>query len=178
MMLWQNWRSMMRLFLVLALFIGLAGPAVAQNVYSSVTIDSSELASKATRRFADVAARGVREGLREPLAGRVGKRGAPRVVVRLKSVMLTNDMGGRRDDDDDFDGRSPFRRFGVFRSEPMGSDNLIGEALVMSPKGRVLARIPMFNALKPQRSIMEKADQWPRIVRLGRDYGYWLGRKL
>jgi hypothetical protein len=175
-----GWREPMRFFAILLVLLGLIGPAAAQNLYSSLTIDSSELASKATRRFADVAARGVNDGMRRELSGRLGKKGAPRLIIRLKSVMLTSDEGGRRRDRlfNDRRRNDVFADVDRFFDEPPGEDNLIGEALIVSPKGKVLQRIPMFNALKPQRWILQRADQWPRVVRLGQDFGYWLARKL
>jgi hypothetical protein len=172
----------MRFFLALALAFALAAPASAQTTFSSVTIDDNELASRATRGFSRVAAVGVEQGLMRVLAGRVGKKGAPRLVVRLKSVMMTSEFGSSRRERvfGNERGRAGdfLEQFNSRFDEPIGNDTLVGEALVVSPKGKVLRRVPMFNALQPNRWERPPNDQRNRITRLGRDFGYWLARKF
>ena len=65
------------------------------------------------------------------------------------------------------------------RRQSNGStDSIDGEALVVGPRGEVLAVYPQFAALAASGSILDGDNERRRVVAVSRFYAQWLRRKI
>jgi hypothetical protein len=95
--------------------------------------------------------------LRRVFADRIGGRG-PRLVVRVTVLFLTMlpERGGPQG------GRGT------------ATDSIEGEALIVGPRGEVLARYPQNAALVPTAAWYDPLNEQKRTVAVARFYAQWL----
>ncbi len=162
-----------RLFLLgVTAFTGtaLAGPALAQFAsapaawqFSSVTVDVEPLHARGLGPYAEFIRSALLAETRRAFADRIG-RGGPRLVVRVTGVHLSSFSGGGGD-----------RHGGGIHS-----DSLDGEALVVGPRGEILARYPQLSAT-PAGSASAWYDpqsEKKRTLYLAQHYASWLRRTI
>jgi hypothetical protein len=135
-------------------------PAAAQNAgpFSSVAVDVSYLRSLGAGPGADLVQAVMTQELRRLFADRIGGRG-PRLVVRVTGLHVTAFPG----------------RVGGFGAS---SDSIEGEALVVGPRGEILARYPQLAALPAAGSVTDPASEPRRVAAVARVYAQWLRRKI
>jgi hypothetical protein len=98
--------------------------------------------------------------LRRVFAGRIVGRG-PRLVVRVTQLHITG-----------FPGRASGRGGGA-------SDAMEGDALIVGPRGEVLATYPLFTTLVAAGSTRDAPDNEPRrVAAIARNYAQWLVRRI
>lgn len=98
--------------------------------------------------------------LRRVLADRIGGRG-PRLVVRVTTLFLTMLPEGR--------GRHHFGG-----GNGTSTDSIEGEALVVGPRGEILARYPQHAPLVPQGAWYDPLNEQKRADAVARHYARWL----
>jgi len=154
-----------------AAFLASMGPGLAQLApaapslrFSTVAVDVSQLRQKGFGPGADLVQGAMLSALRNGFAPRIGGRG-PRLVVVVTSVALNA-----------FAGESNFRSFGSFSS----NDYMEGEALVVGPRGEILARYPQLLALPANSggAWYRPDNEQRRLVALAQTYAAWLQRKV
>jgi hypothetical protein len=132
--------------------------------FSSVSVDVSHLRAIGVGPYADIVQAAMSDELRRAFADRLGGRGSPRLVVRVTGLFLTSlpESGGR-----------PFSGSGRGTS----TDSVDGEALVVGPRGEILARYPQHNALVPHGSAWyDPLNEQKRADAVARNYAQWLRR--
>ena len=148
--------------------LALASPALAQfpsgQRFSSVTVDVASLHARGHGPYAEFVRQAVLAETRHAFADRLGGRG-PRLVVRITGIYLASYSGGGG-------------RFGGGSSH---TDTLEGEALLVGPRGEILARHPQLSAT----SAASGGPWWDpvgsehrRVTNLAQHYAGWLRRSL
>lgn len=129
--------------------------------FSSVGVDVSHLRAIGSGPFADIVQGAMTDELRRVFADRIGP--GPRLVVRVTGLFLTTlpEGGGGR-----------FRHGGGSSS----TDSLDGEALVVGPRGEILARYPQHNNVIPQGAWYDPLNERKRADAVARNYAQWLRR--
>jgi hypothetical protein len=141
-----------------ALVVAAPAPAIAQRHYSGITVDASRIATADGPTVARNLSRFLHQDLQQSFGDLLTRdRRAPSLLVRLTGLKTpplpdTNDT----------------------------SDYMQGEALVVSPRGGVLARYPMQAALQASYSgaWYLPANERLRLRNLSRSYAYWLRREV
>lgn len=151
-----------------ALLLGLcaasvAAPAVAQAVaFSSVSVDIRPLLGKGLGPYAELVGQALQAELARAYADRIAGRG-PRLVVRVDAISLRSYVG-------------PGGRFGFGGGTQ--SDYLEGEALVVGPRGEILARHPQLSAVPSSSggSWYDPQSENRRVTALAAHFAGWLRR--
>lgn len=132
-----------------------AYPARGQGsqAFSSVLVDVSRLRAAGLGVLADLVGAAMTDELRRVFADRIVGRG-PRLVVRLTEVHI-----------------SAFLRSGSSRD--VSSDSIDGEALIVGPRGEILARYPQHAALGAHARATEP-NELGRAEAVARHYARWL----
>jgi len=128
--------------------------------FSSLAVDVSHLREIGSGPFADIVQGAMTDELRRVFADRLG-RGGPRLVVRVTGLYLTSLPEG---------GGGHFGRDGTF----MPTDAIDGEALVVGPRGEILARYPQHNNLIPHGPWYDPLSEQKRADAVARNYAQWL----
>ena len=144
----------------------LAGSAIAQSgpwQFSSVTVDVQPLHARGLSGYAEFIRGALLAETRRAFADRLG-RGGPRLVVRITGVQLSSYGSGGGD------------RYGG----SISSDYLEGEALVVGPRGEILARYPQLSATPASASSSwyEPQSEQRRTLYLAQHYASWLRRTI
>lgn len=136
-----------------------AAPAFAQaTAFSSITVDVSHLRAIGVGPAANLVEAAMTDELRRVFADRIGGRG-PRLVVRVTGLFITAFPGGRPESNG-------------------ATDSIDGEALVVGPRGEILAAYPQFAALAASGSTLDVENERRRVVAVSRYYAQWLRRKV
>ena len=150
-----------RLFLagIAALAGAGARPASAQAVpaFSSVHVDVGRLRAAGLGPMAEVVGAAMAEELRRTFADRIVGRG-PRLVVVVREVHITQ-----------------FLRSGSSRD--VSTDSIDGEALLVGPRGEILARYPQLAVLGAHARVTEP-NEFGRAEAVARHYARWLRRTM
>jgi hypothetical protein len=160
-----------RSFLVgVAAFAASAVPALAQFAaapaawqFSSIAVDVEPLHARGLGPYAEFIRSALLAQTRQAFADRMG-RGGPRLVVRITGVYLSSYGGGGGD-----------RHGGS-----INTDSLEGEALVVGPRGEVLARYPQLSATPASSSATwyDPQSEKKRALYLTQHYASWLRRTI
>jgi hypothetical protein len=148
---------------------GFAGAGLAQNApqrFSSVAVDVSRLHAQGLAGYAEFVRSAVLAETQRAFADRLGGPG-PRLVVRITGIYLTSysgDGGGR----------------GSGGGGGTGTDNLDGEALIVGPRGEILARYPQLSAASAASggAWYDPASEQRRVINLAQNYAGWLRRTI
>jgi hypothetical protein len=124
---------------------------------SSIYVDSSHLRSLGVTVFADIVDAAMTEELRRVFADRLGP--GPGMVVRVTGLFLTSLPGGQG-----FRGSS--------------TDSIDGEALLVGPRGAILARYPQHAVLVPAGAWYDPLNEQKRAAAVARVYARWLRRTV
>ena len=156
-----------------ALMLGLAAVVASSSAvlaqqgpprFSGIIVDVRPLHAKQLGPFAEVIRVALQNELAEAYADRLdGGRAGPRLVVRIDAISLGFYAG---------------RDSGRFGGGGTSTDYLEGEALVIGPRGEVLARHPQLSAV-PSNSggaWYDPASEQRRVVALAAHYAGWLRR--
>ena len=138
-------------------------PAAVPQRFSSVAVDVDRLHALGLGPYAEFVRSALLAETRRAFADRIG-RGGPRLVVRITGVHLSSFAGGGGD-----------RHGGGIHS-----DSLDGEALVVGPRGEILARYPQLSAT-PAGSASAWYDpqsEKKRTLYLAQHYASWLRRTI
>jgi hypothetical protein len=147
------------LLVALAAFAASAAPAFAQaTAFSSVAVDVSRLRAIGAGPAASLVQAAMTDELQRVFADRIVGRG-PRLVVRVTALFITAFPGGRPQSNG-------------------ATDSIDGEALVVGPRGQVLAAYPQFAALAASGSTLDGDNERRRVVAVSRFYAQWLRRKI
>lgn len=140
-------------------------PAVAPLQFSSVTVDVERLKAQGLGPYAEFVRAALLAETRRAFADRLGRTG-PRLVIRITGIYLASYSGS---------GRSG--RFGGGSSQ---TDSLDGEALVVGPRGEILARYPQLSATSAASSgaWYDPASEQKRTAYLAQHYAAWLRRTM
>jgi hypothetical protein len=150
--------------------IAFAGPGLAQIApaapgqrFSAVAVDVERLHALGLGDYAEFVRAAVLGETRRAFADRLGGPG-PRLVVRITGIYLASYSGGGSG------------RFGGTSH----TDNLEGEALVVGPRGEVLARYPQLSATAAASggAWYDPASERRRVVNLAQHYAGWLRRRI
>ena len=145
-----------------------AGPSLAQFApagarFSSVAVDVDRLREQGLGPYAEFIRSALLAETRRAFADRLGGSG-PRLVVRITGIYLASYSGGG--------------------SRPGGTaqhtDSLDGEALVVGPRGEILARYPQLSATSAASggAWYDPASEQRRAVYLAQHYAQWLRRTM
>jgi hypothetical protein len=164
-----------------ALMTGAAGlalaatPAGAQSVpavapgsrFASIAVDVGPLYARGLGPYADFIRSSLSAELQRAFADRIGP--GPRLVVRITGVSLNPFVGG---------GSSSRRGRGG--GGGTDSDYLEGEALVVGPRGEILARHPQLSATPASMggAWYDPASEQKRTAFLAYHYAAWLRRQI
>jgi hypothetical protein len=152
--------ALSRRSLLAGLAASAAAPSLAQvTVFSSVAVDASYLRATGQGLAADLVETVMTDELRRLFADRIGGRG-PRLVVRVTQLHLTGFPAGGT------------------RGGGGASDAMDGEALIVGPRGEVLAAYPLFAALGANGATRDLDNEPRRVVAVSRFYAQWLRRKI
>ena len=128
--------------------------------FSAISVDVSHLRAIGSGPFADIVQAAMTDELRRSFADRMAARG-PRLVVRVTGLFLvTLPQGGGR----------------FFQGSGGATDSIDGEALVVGPRGEILARYPQHNNLHPQGPWYDPLNERKRADAVARNYAQWLRR--
>jgi hypothetical protein len=154
-----------RAVLIAAALLPSAALAQAQPplTFSSVSVDVSHLRAIGAGPFADIVQGAMTDELRRVFADRIA-RGGPRLVVRATGLFLTTLPEGG--------GGGRFRDSGGGGSS--STDSMDGEALVVGPRGEILARYPQHNNLIPRGAWYDPLNEQKRADAVARNYAQWL----
>jgi len=149
----------------------LSGPALAQLAsapagwqFSSVTVDVGPLHARGAGHYAEFVRAALLAETRRAFADRIG-RGGPRLVVRITGVHLSS-----------YSGNGGGRHGGG----SLHTDYLDGEALVVGPRGEVLARYPQLSATPANAggAWYDLESERRRTILLAQHYASWLKRTI
>lgn len=149
----------------LAALLLMGTPALAQaGTISGVAVDVSRLRASGLGPFADLLARALLAETRAVFADRIGK-GGPRLVVRIDRIQLASYVG---------------ESSGGLFSSGTPSDYLEGEALLVGPRGEIIAAYPQLLALPASSggAWYVPGGEQRRAEALARTYAQWLRRKM
>ena len=152
-----------RVFLTAALLpLAAHAQGPAPLAFSSVAVDVSHLREIGSGPFADIVQGAMTDELRGVFADRIA-RGGPRLVVRVTGLYLTTlpEGGG---------GRFPHE------GGSAATDAIDGEALIVGPRGEILARYPQHNNLIPRGAWYDPLNEQKRADAVARNYAQWLRR--
>lgn len=142
-----------------------ASPALAQSPQlSGVAVDVGRLRAAGLGPFADHLARALLVETRAAFADRIGRSG-PRLVVRIDKLQLASYVG--ESSGGLFSGGTP-------------NDYLEGEALLVGPRGEILAAYPQLLALPANSggAWYVPGGEQRRAEVLAKYYALWLRRKI
>jgi hypothetical protein len=153
-----------------------ATPAGAQSVaaavapgsrFASIVVDVGPLYARGLGPYADFIRSSLSAELQRAFADRIGP--GPRLVVRITGVSLNPFVGG---------GSSSRRGRGG--GGGADSDYLEGEALVVGPRGEILARHPQLSATPASMggAWYDPASEQKRTAFLAYHYAAWLRRQI
>jgi hypothetical protein len=148
-----------------ALLIANVTPALAQSgSISGVAVDVGRLKAMGLGPFADHLARALLAETRTAFADRLGRAG-PRLVVRIDKLQLAAYVG---------------ESSGGLFSSGTPNDYLEGEALLVGPRGEILAAYPQLLALPASSggAWYVPGGEQRRAEALARAYAQWLRRKV
>jgi hypothetical protein len=167
-----------RAFLTGAAGLGLAAaaaPARAQPVpaitpgsrFSAIAVDVGPLHARGLGPYADFVRSSLLAELQRAFADRIGP--GPRLVVRITGITLNPFVGG---------GSSSRRGWGG--GGGTDSDYLEGEALLVGPRGEILARHPQLSATPASMggAWYDPASEQKRTAFLAYHYAAWLRRQI
>ncbi len=149
----------------------MAGPAWAQFAsapaawqFSSVTVDVDRLHALGLGAYAEFVRAAVLAETRRAFADRLG-RGGPRLVVRITGVQLSSYSGSGG---------------GRLGGGGTPSDYLQGEALIVAPRGEILARYPQLSATPASSGgpWYDLQSERRRAIYLAQHYAAWLRRTI
>ena len=149
--------------------MGFAGPGLAQVApgqrFSSIAVDVNALHAVGLGPYAEFVRAAVLAETRRAFADRLG--GGPRLVVRITGIHLSSFSGG---------GSSRFGGGGG----PHNTDSLEGEALIVGPRGEILARYPQLSATSAASSgpWYDPLSEQKRTAYLAQHYAGWLRRRI
>jgi len=137
-------------------------PAPAAWQFSSVTVDVSRLHALGLGPYAEFVRAALLAEMRRAFADRLGRRG-PRLVVRITGISLASYSGGGGG------------RFGGGHT-----DSLDGEALIVGPRGEILARYPQLSATPASSggAWYDPESERRRTLYLAQHYASWLRRTI
>lgn len=141
------------------------GPARAQaTAFGAIEVDIRPLVARGAGPAAELLREVIGGEARRLFADRIA-RGGPRLVIVLNTLQMTAYAG---------EGRGPFGGAGG------GSDYLDGEALVVGPRGEVLARTPQLFAQPANAggTWHDPDNERRRVIQLGVNYAAWLRRRV
>ena len=149
--------------------LAVPGPSVAQYAaappqrFSSVAVDVSALHVKGLGPFAEFLRSALLAETRRAFSDRLGGRG-PRLVVRITGIYLASYSGGG----------------GRFGGTAQNTDSLDGEALIVGPRGEILARYPQLSATSAASggAWYDPASERRRVIYLAQHYAGWLRRTI
>ena len=149
--------------------MALAGPALAQYApaapqrFSSVAVDVDRLHALGLGPYAEFLRSALLAETRRAFADRLGGSG-PRLVVRITGIYLASYSGGG----------------GRFGGSAQHTDSLEGEALIVGPRGEILARIPQLSATSAASggAWYDPRSEQRRTVNLAQHYAAWLRRRI
>jgi hypothetical protein len=148
---------------------GLAQVALAPGRFSSVAVDVGPLRARGLGDYAEFVRQALLAALRGAFVDRLGGPG-PALVVRVTGLSLNSYAGSGQ-------GTS-----GRGRSLGGGTDNdyLEGEALIVGPRGAVLARHPQLSVVPASSggAWYDPQSERRRVVALAQHYAGWLRRSL
>jgi hypothetical protein len=127
--------------------------------FSSIVVDVSHMRAIGSGPYADIVQAAMTDELNRVFADRIGGRGNPRLVVRVRSLFLTAS------------GPS-----GSSRGHSHSTDSIEGEALIIGARGEVLAGYPQTNNLAPVGSWYAPLNERVRADAVARNYAQWLRR--
>jgi hypothetical protein len=132
--------------------------------FSSVTVDVDRLHALGLGPYAEFIRAAVLVETRRAFADRLG-RGGPRLVVRITGIQLSSYSGNGG---------------GRFGGGGTPSDYLEGEALIVGPRGEVLARYPQLSATPASSggSWYDLQSERRRALYLAQHYASWLRRTI
>jgi hypothetical protein len=148
-----------------AVFLAAASPVQAQTPpLSGVAVDVGRLRAIGLGPFADHLARALYVETQAAFADRIGRSG-PRLVVRIDKLQLASYVG---------------ESGGGFQSSGTPSDYLEGEALLIGPRGEILASYPQLLALPASSggAWYVPGGEQRRAEALAKYYAQWLRRKI
>jgi hypothetical protein len=139
-------------------------PAPASWQFSSVTVDVDRLHALGLGAYAEFIRAAVLAETRRAFADRLG-RGGPRLVVRITGIQLSSYSGNGG---------------GRFGGGGTPSDYLEGEALIVGPRGEVLARYPQLSATPASSggAWYDLQSERRRALYLAQHYVSWLRRTI
>lgn len=151
------------------------GIAQADSRFAGIMVDVGPLRAKGLGPYADRVGASLRTELNRAFADRLGspsrttageRRGAPRLVVRVTAISLRDYAGGEG------------RAFGS--GSAMNNDYLEGEALVLDPRGSVVAQVPQLSAVPASSggAWYDPASESRRLDALTAHFAGWLARRV
>ena len=154
--------------------LALAEPSLAQfapvpasaGPFSSVSVDVTPLHAQGLGAYAEFVRAALLAEVRRAFADRIGGRG-PRLVVRITGIYLASYSGG---------GGGGRHGGGT----AIDRDNLDGEALIVGPRGEILARYPQLSAVPAAGggAWYDPQSEQRRVLNLAQHYAWWLRRTI
>jgi hypothetical protein len=156
-------RALMTALLPAALLSGRAAAQVTAGplAFSALCVDANHLREIGLGPFADIIEAAMTDELRRAFADRMSPSG-PRLVVVVTGLFLAAVPDG-----------AGYFRDGSSRTP----DSLDGEALVVGPRGEILARFPQHNnVITAAASWQDPLNEQKRAAAAARNYALWLRR--